>query len=107
GFYNPHSLIAFRVLSNEPEDINEAFFEKRLLEARALRESFYPDCNAYRWIYGESDRLPGLVVDRYGDYLAVMALSAGMERIKELIVKSLDQVAHPKAIVWRTDSPVR
>jgi 23S rRNA (cytosine1962-C5)-methyltransferase len=107
GFYHPHSLIAFRVLSNEREEIDVAFFKRRLEEARALREALYPGCNAYRWVYGESDRLPGLVVDRYGDYLAVQALAAGMERFRPVLIQALDELVHPKAIVWRSDAPVR
>jgi 23S rRNA (cytosine1962-C5)-methyltransferase len=107
GFYHPHSLIAFRVLSLEPEEINQAFFERRLTEAKSLRERLYPGSSAYRWVFGESDRLPGLVVDRYGDYLVVQALSAGMERFKDILIRSLEAVVHPKGIVWRSDAPVR
>ncbi|OGR90977.1 MAG: hypothetical protein A2992_04280 [Elusimicrobia bacterium RIFCSPLOWO2_01_FULL_59_12] len=107
GFYHPHSLIAFRILSSEQENIDAAFFQKRLTEAMALRERLYPSATAYRWVFGESDRLPGLVVDRYGDYLAVQVLSAGMERFKDVLIQALNQAAHPRGIVWRSDAPVR
>jgi 23S rRNA (cytosine1962-C5)-methyltransferase len=107
GFYHPHSLIAFRVLSDQKEDIDKPFFKKRLTDARELRERFYPGSTAYRWVYGESDRLPGLVVDRFGDYLVVQALSAGMEIFKDMIVELLNEIARPKGIVWRSDAPVR
>lgn len=107
GFYHPHSLIAFRILSAQREDINQAFFEKRLNEALALREQLYPQTAAYRWVFGESDRLPGLIIDRYGDYLTVQILSAGMERFKPLLIEILSQLTHPKGIVWRSDAPVR
>lgn len=107
GFYHPHSLIAFRVLSSEKEDINEDFFIRRLQEALALREQVYPGCQAYRWVFGESDRLPGLVVDRYDAYLAVQVLSAGMELFKDLLIQVLVKLAQPKGIVWRSDAPVR
>jgi len=53
-FYHPHSLIAFRVLSSEQEDINDAFFQKRLTEARELRERLYPGSTAYRWFSGRA-----------------------------------------------------
>src|SRR5436189_3194184 len=59
GFYNPKSLIAFRVLSSQKEDIDERFFEKRLQDALDWRETLYPESHAYRWVFGESDRLPG------------------------------------------------
>jgi 23S rRNA (cytosine1962-C5)-methyltransferase len=107
GFYHPHSLIAFRILSSEKEDINQAFFEKRFAEALALREKLYPATSAYRLIYGESDHLPGLVVDRYGDYLVVQVLSAGMELFKEMLIRALDALVHPKGMVWRSDAAVR
>src|SRR5207249_1158538 len=94
-------------LSSKQEEINEAFFQKRLSEALALREVLYPNCKAYRWVFGESDRLPGLVVDRYGDYLAVQALSAGMERFKNQLIHALVNLVSPHGIVWRTDAPVR
>src|SRR5579863_4737960 len=55
GFYNPHSLIAFRILSSQKEDIDEAFFEKRFQEAQAYRQWMYSKATAYRWIFGESD----------------------------------------------------
>src|SRR5689334_4291212 len=65
GFYHPHSLIAFRVLTSQKEDIDEHFFERRFAEAMAWRERLYPQCSAYRLAFGESDRLPGLTVDRF------------------------------------------
>jgi 23S rRNA (cytosine1962-C5)-methyltransferase len=107
GFYHPHSLIAFRILSSQSEEIDEAFFCKRLSESLALRESLYPSTGAYRWVFGESDGLPGLVVDRYGDYLAVQALSAGMERFRDILISALEKTVHPKGIVWRSDAPIR
>src|SRR5438067_690305 len=69
GFYNPHSLIAFRILSLQKEDIDSRFFEKRFAAAVAWREALYPGTKAYRLVFGESDRLPGLIIDRYGDIL--------------------------------------
>jgi 23S rRNA (cytosine1962-C5)-methyltransferase len=107
GFYHPHSLIAFRILSSLPEEINDAFFIRRLNEALELRTKLFPGQQAYRWVFGESDRLPGLVVDRYGDYLAVQALSAGMERFRDVLIRAFEQTVHPKGIVWRSDAPVR
>lgn len=107
GFYHPHSLIAFRVLTSQPEAIDASFFLKRLEAAKAWRERLYPGSRAYRWVFGESDGLPGLIVDRYGDYLAVQILAAGMERFKETIFDALQQLSQPKGIVWRADAPLR
>ncbi len=107
GFYHPHSLIAFRMLTAQKEDIDETFFEKRFCEAQAWREMLYPNIRSYRWIFGESDRLPGLVVDRYGDYLSVQLLSAGMEKLRALILPLIEKIASPKGIVLRTDAGLR
>jgi 23S rRNA (cytosine1962-C5)-methyltransferase len=107
GFYHPHSLIAFRVLSGQREEIDAAFFARHLSQALAIRERLYPGTRAYRWVFGESDHLPGLVVDRYGDYLVLEVLSAGMERFKDVIVEDLKASVAPKGIVWRPDAPLR
>jgi 23S rRNA (cytosine1962-C5)-methyltransferase len=108
GFYHPHSLIAFRILTDQKDqEIDQAFFEKRFKKAMEWRESAYAGCRAYRWVFGESDELPGLIVDRYGDNLAVQALSAGMERLKDVIVAALRQIANPKGILWRADAALR
>jgi 23S rRNA (cytosine1962-C5)-methyltransferase len=108
GFYHPHSLIAFRILTDQKDqEIDQAFFEKRFKNGLEWRESVYPDCRAYRWVFGESDELPGLIVDRYGDYLAVQALSAGMERLKEVILSALQKISQAKGILWRADASLR
>ncbi len=108
GFYHPHSLIAFRILTDQKDqEIDLAFFEKRFAKAMEWREELYPNHHAYRWIFGESDELPGLIVDRYGPYLAVQVVSAGMERLKDMIVTALVNVAQPKGILWRADATLR
>jgi 23S rRNA (cytosine1962-C5)-methyltransferase len=108
GFYNPHSLIAFRILSwQKDEDIDGKFFKKRLTESWQLREGFYPGAASYRWVFGESDRLPGLVIDRYNDYVAVQMISAGMNLLKEMIIGAIQEVIHPKGIICRSDAPLR
>lgn len=107
GFYHPHSLIAFRILSNQPESIDEAFFQKRLEEALRLRTWLYPHCSAYRLVFGESDRLPGLIIDRFQDYFSIQILAAGMESFKDLWINLLQKIFKPQGIVWRLDSPLR
>ncbi len=107
GFYHPHSLIAFRILSSQKEEIDQRFFEKRFADALSWREKLYPGTHAYRLVFGESDRLPGLIIDRYGDHLAIQAIAAGMERCKETIVHALQAALAPKTIIWRADSALR
>ena len=108
GFYHPHSLIAFRVLTDQKDqEIDQAFFEKRFVDALRWREQLYPGAKACRMVFGESDRLPGLVIDRYGETLVIQAIAAGMERCRDTIVSALKTALHPQAIVWRTDSGLR
>jgi 23S rRNA (cytosine1962-C5)-methyltransferase len=108
GFYHPHSLIAFRILTDQKDqEIDQTFFEKRFTAALEWREELYPEHHAYRLAFGESDELPGLIVDRYGDFLVVQALSAGMERLKDVIIPALEDVVLAKGILWRADATLR
>jgi 23S rRNA (cytosine1962-C5)-methyltransferase len=107
GFYNPHSLIAFRLLSREKEEISFEFLERRILEALQLRQRVYPHAETFRLVHGEGDYLPGLIIDKYNEYLAVQALSYGMSRRLTLVCDVLESIMHPKAIVERNESPLR
>lgn len=108
GHYNPHSLIAFRLVSRHREDIDApGFFAGRIAAAVAHRTVRYPGLTTYRAVYGESDFLPGLVVDRYCDYLSVQFLSAGMDCRCEQIVEALSTVFEPAGIIARNDVGVR
>ena len=107
AFFNPHSLIAGRMLSSEPDvEIDAPFFEARLRSALALRESLY-DRPFYRAVHTEADNLPGLIVDRFGDVLSVQINTAGMERCLDTLMEAFDAVFAPRAIVLRNDSGVR
>lgn len=107
--YNPHSLIAIRLLSRNPGEIpgSADWFEKKFAQAAALRERLYPERKSFRLVYGDSDGLPGIVVDRYGDILAVQVLTAGMERLTEPMLEALKRAASPRAIVLRNSSDKR
>ncbi|CAA7611501.1 SAM-dependent methyltransferase [Candidatus Terasakiella magnetica] len=105
--FNPHSLIAARVLSRRAADtIDAAFLAERLRAALDLRDSLF-DGPYYRLIHSEADRLPGLVVDRYGDVLAVQTNTAGMERLLPDLLAAFEMVLKPRAVVLINDSPVR
>ncbi|RLA00712.1 MAG: RlmI/RlmK family 23S rRNA methyltransferase [Gammaproteobacteria bacterium] len=107
GYVNPHSLICARLLTRRPRiEIDAAFYERRLRSALQLRESLFEHPN-YRLVYGESDGLPGLVIDRYGDVLVVQITTAGMEAVRELLLDALNRVLAPKCILLRNDTPVR
>jgi len=107
AYVNRHSLICARVLTRRRDIIDTAFFVRRLERARRLREGLYPGESALRLVYGESDQLPGLVVDRYGDWLAVQVLTLGMERRRDEVREALERVYAPRGAVYAGDSPVR
>jgi 23S rRNA (cytosine1962-C5)-methyltransferase len=108
AYYNPHSLIAARLLSREDEEIDGVdFFRHKLQQALAYRQAVYGDLNAMRVVYGEADGLPGLVVDRYDQVLVIQLLTLGMERRREAILQALQQLFEPKAVVARNDVAVR
>ncbi len=109
GFFNPNSLISFRLLSRQDEEIDRDFFMKRFFEALKLRDKIYSpeETNAYRLVHGESDGLPGLIVDRFNEGLVLQAFSAGMDRHIPLISEVLQEMLHPEAIVVRNESLLR
>jgi 23S rRNA (cytosine1962-C5)-methyltransferase len=107
GLYNPHSLIAIRLYSRRVRPIDEALFRDRITRALELRQRILPVERTYRLIHGEGDLLPGLVVDRYGDYLSVQVVTAGIERRLETILAVLEQTIHPVGIVCRRDASSR
>ncbi len=105
--FNPHSLIAARLLTRRADDIvGPDFLAARLTAALALRQTLF-DRPFYRLIHSEADGLPGLVVDRYGDVLAVQTNTAGMERLIPDLLTAFDRVLAPRAVVLINDSPVR
>jgi len=108
GYFNPHSLIAVRLLARERADIDAPpFYRERIERALAHRRSLYPGLASFRVVYGEGDFLPGLVVDRYGEYLAVQFLTCGMEARRATIVQILREIFQPRGIVARNDVAVR
>ena len=107
GYVNPQSLICARLVTHDPRrPLGPALWLERLRQALELRERLY-DQPFYRLVYGESDGLPGLVVDRYADLLVVQITTAGMERARTDLLTALDQLLRPTCILLRNDSPVR
>lgn len=107
GYFNPHSLIAIRILTREKEDINTAFFEKRIKQALNYRTKLIPDETVYRLIFSEGDFLPGLIVDRYEDVLIAQFLTAGIQVLEKEIVEALKNLLSPSCILARNDAPIR
>lgn len=90
GYFSPNASIAVRLLSFEDIEIDATFFEKRIQDAVRLRKKILPShTDSYRVIHSEGDFLPGLIVDRYADFLVLQIHTAGMEKWREVILKSL------------------
>ncbi|SHE98370.1 SAM-dependent methyltransferase [Caldanaerobius fijiensis DSM 17918] len=107
GYINLKSMISIRLLTRKDEKIDEEFFRKRISDAWEYRKKVMDDLNSCRIIYGESDFLPALVVDKFGDYLVAQFLSLGMDIRKDMIVTLLEEIIKPKGIFERDDVPVR
>lgn len=105
--YSSSSQITLRLLSDRSEAIDRTFLRQRLSDAIALRELVVTDSQAYRLVSTEGDRLPALVVDRYGDYLSIQALDQGMDRLLPEIVACLEDLLAPKGIIARNDAAIR
>jgi 23S rRNA (cytosine1962-C5)-methyltransferase len=108
GLYNPKSQIRVRVLTWANESVDAAFFARRIAAAAELRSRLVsPFTNAYRVVNGEGDFLPGLIVDRYGDYLVTEFFTAGIDALKSTIIAALAETLKPKGIYERSEGGVR
>jgi 23S rRNA (cytosine1962-C5)-methyltransferase len=105
--YSSTSQITLRMLGDGVEEIGREFFLRRLGEAAEFRRRVVRDSQACRLVHGEADRLPALVVDRYGDCLVLQALSQGMDRATAPIVEALTSLFQPSSIMARNDASVR
>ena len=107
ALWSPPSQISLRMLTRDVRPIDAAFWAERIGAAADLRDALAPDADAYRVVHAEADGLPSLVVDRYGEYLSVQLLSAGLEVYRaEILAALLDRLA-PAGVVARNDVPVR
>ena len=106
GTANPHSLICVRLFSRGRHPIDAQLLEGRLRQAQAVRATLELG-DTYRWVHGEGDRLPGLVIDRYGDGVVVQPLTAGADGLLPTLLPLLIALAAPAWVVVRADSPVR
>jgi len=107
ALFSDRSQIAVRMLAYGDVAADERLLAARLDAAIAFRESLHIDANAYRLVHGEADLLPSLIVDRYGDYLVVQALSQGMDRWLPAVTTALEQRFHPRGILARNDPRTR
>ncbi|MGE3784520.1 MAG: class I SAM-dependent rRNA methyltransferase, partial [Alphaproteobacteria bacterium] len=107
ALFNPHALIAARLLDRDANrTIATRFFSRRIERALRIRERLYA-APCYRLVHAEADGLPGLVVDRFGAVLVVQTNAAGMELLLPPVTEALGALLSPEAIVLRNDSPAR
>jgi len=105
--YSSTSQITLRLLSSRLEPIDRSFLLRRIEAAYAHRQRVVADADAYRLVHAEGDLLPGLIVDRYADWLVVQLLDQGMDRLASEIVEALTTLLSPKGILARNDATVR
>jgi 23S rRNA (cytosine1962-C5)-methyltransferase len=108
GYVNPRSLICARLVSRSARrHLDAGLLRDRLARALALREEIFRGAPFYRLAFGESDGLPGLVVDRFGDVLVAQITTAGMERVREEVLGVLEELVAPAGVLWRNDTSSR
>jgi 23S rRNA (cytosine1962-C5)-methyltransferase len=103
GYINSSSLIRVRIISRLRHQIDETFFRSKIERAIRLRRRALPGRRSVRVVFGESDGLPGLIVDKFSDYLVVQISTLGMTMMKEQIIGALVKVLQPKGIYEKTD----
>jgi 23S rRNA (cytosine1962-C5)-methyltransferase len=107
ALFSDRSQITLRMLTHGEQPADPALLRKRLETAFAFRASLDIDATAYRLVHGEADLLPSLIVDRYGDYLVVQALSQGMDKLVPFVVETLTELLRPRGILARNDPRAR
>ena len=106
GYINPNSQIIIRLLTRKREEIDAAFFHKKIKDAWDYRQQlgYVENC---RLVFGEADGIPALIIDKFNDYFVLQTLSLGIEKWKESIVAAINEIFKPKGIFERNDVPVR
>ena len=109
GLYSPKSAIAVRLFARRKRPIDAAFFRQRLERALALRQSLglpNNETTAYRWVHGEGDGLPGLIVDVFGKQVSIQLGTIGLWQRRDLIFQQIEALLHPTCIYDRTPQRV-
>lgn len=107
AFYSDRSQISIRLVTHDDVEVDRAFLRDRLLAAAEFRKRTVGDSEVFRLIYGEADQIPSLVVDRYGEYLAMQNLCQSVDRFQPLLVDLLVELFAPRGIIERNDPKVR
>ncbi len=105
ALYSPHSEIRLRLLTRGREPIDRTWWRARIAAALARRTP--GDDTAYRVVYAEADGLPSLIIDRYGPYVVIQLLSAGLERLRTQVLAGVEDVLAPMGVLLRNDAAIR
>ncbi len=108
AYINPNTLVCARLIARKPsQKVGANLFNDRISTALAFREQLFPGKPYYRLVFGESDGLPGLVIDRFGSVLSVQITTAGVEKQKEALINTLVELLSPDAIILKNDNSQR
>jgi 23S rRNA (cytosine1962-C5)-methyltransferase len=107
AFYSRQSQIRLRLFSRDTQPPSPEFFRARIIHSINRRRALFGTASACRLIFGEGDLLPGIIVDRYGEYLVLQTLSSSTDALKPMLVDFLKEALHPKGILERNDVKVR
>jgi len=103
GYYNSNSIIRVRVISRKKSEIDENFVREKIKAVVKMKEIVFPRESSYRVIFGEADGLPGVIVDKFADYLSIQINTLGIFNLKEIIIKTLIEIYNPKGIFEKDD----
>lgn len=103
GYYNSNSIIRVRVISRKKSDIDENFIRDKIITIVKMKEIVFSRESSYRVIFGEADGFPGLIVDKFADYLSIQINTLGIFKLKEIIIKTLIEFYNPKGIFEKDD----
>lgn len=106
GYVNPNSLICARLMDRRGHALDRSLIVHRLKVALGLREAMYRE-PFYRLVFGETDGLPGLVLERFDDVVVGQISTAGMEQMKDAIAEAVEKVLRPRALIWKNDGGMR
>lgn len=107
GIYNPYSLIRIRLYSDKERNLDKTFFVEQIAEALKYRETILPNEKDFRLVYGESDSIPGLVLDKYQNHFALQTFSVGMDIRKDLVVEAIRDIMPVDCIIEKNDFRLR
>ncbi|MEO0084897.1 MAG: class I SAM-dependent rRNA methyltransferase, partial [candidate division WOR-3 bacterium] len=107
GLYNPHSLIRVRLFSNQKQDLTKEFLIKQIEKAYNYRKTVLVNEDDFRLVYGESDGIPGLVLDKYQNHFALQTYAAGMDKRQDLVISALAELFPVECVIEKNDFRLR